>query len=432
MRITTWLSALLGLTTLPLLLLLLINGQDEAPNAQAQALQRLLQQPALPAPDNAYLFIAGFGVAPEDDPLPAGQHCLLTSQHCPDDPLPLQAASLQLIENCRQLRSDCLNTAEKQLPRLLQQDAWLLARYARLLQHAGWQEPMQPAALWEQSFPPFQHAMRAQTLWLLQAWHLAGSGDAQGAMLHLQQDAVFWRRALRDNRLLISKMVATTALRQNLLWSNLALRRLPATLVETSLPAIWQQPLQADELALGPMLAGEWHFFAQGMQQLAARELLALEAPLPDWLLRRLFQPQATINQYANQLSTLAALLDRQAPACQADILAAQAREASFHTRRLRAYNPLGNWLLQNARPDFTGYASRIAMLESARRSLLLISSLRSAGLTAEQARQQLSSHSAEWPCPDSLPEWDEQTRALVLKGDNAATLERGDDRFIW
>lgn len=420
MRVLKWLVNLLGLLfIIPLAIVIGFNLKDQPPSPSALQLDELLQQPALADRDNAYLYLNGFAVAPQDDPFAAGQRCLQSHSACPDTLLQLEQPTQQLIQLCRRANADCLLDATQQLDDLLQQDDWAIQRYRQLLGHAGWRDPIGSHDLRSLPSPAFRSTQQAQMLWLLQAWQLAANSEQQRSAIEmLQQDAVFWRRVLTDSRLITSRMAAAAALRQNLQWTNLVLRRLPAGQAAYNLPAIWLRPFNSTELSLRPAMAGEW----RGVQQaiaIHARPMLGLGDSLQqlDPLLDRLYLPQVTANRYADLLGAVSGRLNRQFPACSADIRDARRIHDEIMDSSFSIYNPLGYLILEQAVHDFTQYTATLTALESGRRNLLLMQRMRDAALTPEQVRRQLLRSNEERICPDSQLDWDDKTMTLQVSG---------------
>ena len=247
---------------------------------------------------------------------------------------------------------------------------WLLERYLALIAHSAWREEVffRSAPL-----PGYAPALYGQRLLLLQAKILADSGDTRTVTELLAKDAHFWRMVLASSDFLITKMIATAALRRHFEWGSMAVHGIPSDSVASALPNEWRQPMTDAELSLRRTLAGEWIFFSSAPVMLD--EDFALEetfvSRLSDRLLRPLFQPQDTLNRHATYLAELADALDApladyKAAADRASLVAWQLTQKAYPPRSL--YNLAGSLALAAGVGDYGAYLYRVGDIEGMRR----------------------------------------------------------------
>ena len=373
---------------------LLINRHDETPSADARRLEGLIEaRPAIDAADNAYVYLLGMSAAEGQDPIALGRQRQAYVENYPlsgglaqvgpwpgKDRERVQSASAQEIGRaCREDGAACL--------RILEQDpaaveAWLSAskveldRYRTLIGRTGWRESV-PRSL-AATLPNWTPALDGQRLWLLSAWQRARAGDTESAFSALQDDLLFWRKLLRESDLLITKMIATAAIRHHFAVGNVVMRELHAHGV-TEVPASWREPISPDERSLLRAVAGEWRF-AEGAvalmveEQRAATQTMSFDGAMA-WLNKPMFQPQASLNLHAAQLIRIAE--SGQVPYPQLRQSVESAAEPARIAWYRRLYNPVGQIFTSVAGPAYTHYPLRVADLEGLRRMALLAAELR-------------------------------------------------------
>ncbi|CAM5224878.1 hypothetical protein [Alishewanella longhuensis] len=285
-KLCCWaLTALVALLLIFYTALFVINLSDETPAEPALSLLRvtephLEQINKLQAAENAYQYYIERATLPEYQ---------------------LSAELSAIVQACRSKDcSELLTEKSSQLPALLAEQQALLDLYQSLLTIAVWHEII-PAAATE--LPPYQPLLHAQSVFLLQAWVAAQQNDLVMAQKILDDDLRFWRMLLKNNRLMISKVISVRAIRQHFDFATLLRQSLTAEQQLTFTPTAWQRPFSEAELSMYFVFAGEWHFANQLVESMWQQELAAQTAPWYEQLLTVLLQPlfkkQATKNELA-------------------------------------------------------------------------------------------------------------------------------------
>jgi hypothetical protein len=437
-----------------------INWNDQPASEASIHLEKLGRDGAtLPDKDNAYVYVLGFTVAPDEDPGVWGTRRLAWTEQVLVQPssaavtgfpgedhdfTSLRSAAVQELSGaCRKVDAKCLGALERgdaDVAAWLAAEGWLLVRYKTLLAHKGWRETVP----WDARvpLPKYSGVLEGQKLLLAEAWALAGQGNAAGVSMLLEADVRFWRHTLAAADNLISKMIAATALQRHFAWSNLVLRRLPPAAARQAIPELWSAPISESERSMLGSLAGEWAFFDHAIRHamedgVHPLDMSSDEASTAKRVFWRVTQPmlkvQDTSNRYADLLisvsETLQVPFDRYPQAIE------RARAASDEVARgafppSRIYNFLGDILLGIANPDFTSYAARVADLEGIRRSTLLAIELRSRGIASAQAPRKLAEASLRDPYSGKPFGWDEHAEAIVFTGLQAG--ERGRHAILY
>ncbi|MGH8073239.1 MAG: hypothetical protein ACREO4_04085 [Lysobacter sp.] len=406
MRGFAWaLAALVGLPILVYLALVLVNWNDEPPSASAQRLVAMNRdRPELADAANGYFAMQSLAVAPGADP----------------DYMDARSAEVAALATACGEALACAKALDAHpgaLTKWLESEQWLLERYRRMLASEGWREPI-PDNL-NLPLPAYQHAMEAQKLHLLDARQLALAGDPVGVRDLLERDMVFWRQVLASSDLLISKMIAVAAVSRNFALGNLALRELPQDLADTALPPSWRTPLTVAERSLARTLGGEWHFAAS-----ALRTALSPDGPgaashqrVSDFLLRPLYQEQATVNRSADRMMRVGTLSELPYPEL-GPALEHLARPQKQARLPFTAYNPVGTLLDAMASASFyANYVARAADLEGQRRAALLVATLRSEGTGREDAAAAVRDAALRSPYDDAPFAWDGASGSVVFRG---------------
>lgn len=451
LKILAWLIAgLVALAVVVYLVALVVNWNDQPPSEAAVRLERLpRERPPVADADNGYVYLAGFSVAPEEDPRVWGARRVAWAEKVLGQPPaePVGAfpgeehdfkrgrsdAVHALSEACTKVEAACrdaLEAGDERIAEWLAAEGWLLARYKTFVAHAGWREPVP----WDERVPLPQYGQvrEGQKLLLAEAWTLAGRGDAAGVRGLLEADVRFWRHALAEADNLIPKLVAVAALKRHFAWSNLILRRLPLAAGRNAVPQLWKEPLSDSERSMLRSLAGEWAFFDRTIRRAAESGLPITPENTPPTVGQRvlwrmsnpMFQVQDTGNRYAELLVSVADVLQvpyEQYPQAVERVRAMrdEAAEAAFPHR---FYNVLGDILFAIGAYDFTSYAARVADLEGVRRATLLALELRSQGVQPGQVAQMLADVSLKSPYDGEPFAWDERAKAIVFVG-----LEEGE-----
>lgn len=447
LKILAWLIAgLLALIVLVYLVALAINWSDEPPSEAANRLERLVRErPLVADTDNGYVYLAGFAVAPEEDPQHWGARRVAWAENVlaqpPADPVagfpgedhdfkPGRGAAVQaLSDKCSKPDAACaaaLEAGEKELAEWLGAEAWLLERYKTLLAHPAWRESVP----WDDRvpLPPYVQVREGQKLLFAEALMRAGRGDAAGVRQLLDADVRFWRHALAEADNLIPKLNAAAAVWRHFAWSNLVLRRLPRDAVRSAVPERWKEPLTNAEHSMLRSFAGEWAFFDRSIRRAGEIDGLPIASEDgPTWVQRAfwrmanpMFQAQDTSNQQAILLASIAEVLEvsyAQYPQAIERVSALQyeTAEAAFPHR---FYNVIGDILFAiGASSDIAQYAARVADVEGVRQAALLAVELRARGVTPAQVPQMLADASLRSPYDGEPFAWDERTQEIVFVG---------------
>ncbi len=321
------------------LLLLLINIKDEPPSAASQTMQQLQQTAAKAAEQttqtNGYAYLAQHGSLPNyrlTEPLAA------LMRQCNQD-------------NCQQLLS-----AEPELARWVNEHHDLAAFYQQIRSFDHWYETVPTDAA--DALPSWQALLEGQQLLLAQAWLALQQQDIAQARQLLQQDVRFWRGLLTKHNLLIGKMVSSAAIERHFQFAAMLQQQLDGTERAGLTPDSWQVAFTAQELSIRQVLAGEWVYGNVLTEQTLLNDDAVAQASMTErftwWLLKPLFQPQATRNQRA---AMLLAQADNTPTA-----------EAPWYNW---LYNPVGKLLNVAGAASYLPYRQRLEQLEPLRQQLL-------------------------------------------------------------
>jgi hypothetical protein len=449
-RMLKWLAWLLGgtlaIVVVAYLALVLINWRDEPPSEAALRLTALYEnRPAIADTDNAYVYVIGFSVAPNGDPHEAGVRRVawlnriaeqaelslvddpIRNPHVAFDARP--AAARQLAQTCGIPTDQCIQALERGddvLREWLRSEAWLLDRYLKLLEHAGWRETV----LYDSRvpLPAYGNVFDGQKLLLAKAYLLAGEKDAAGVRDLLSRDVRFWRRVLESSDLLITKMIALGGLHRTFGIGNLVVRQLPPELQLQGVPEEWKVPLTDRERSLERCLAGEWMFANRSMRDALGR---AMGSGLMDHdvyphfgdrlvalALVPLYQTRATSNRQANMFAQVVETTD--VPLEKLPVAIAQAKSILANAGSepfTRLYNPVGELMLWRDSWDYQPYAARVADIEGSRRAAVLAAELRSRKVDAQNVATELGASGIRTPYTGEPFGWSAEEQALVFVG---------------
>lgn len=424
-----------------------INWNDRPAGAAAQKLAKAFDAaPAPPDDKNAYVYMTGFSVEQSADPFEWGVKRIrwanlnIARSHFGEDmpgndfvlPSAGNSSLGTLAEACREIDRSCLatlNQYEPEIPKILQENQWLQDRYETLLSLSQWRETTTLDI--NMQFPAYAHAFDGQKVLLLRAWSASTTGDSEKSRELLDKDLIFWRNVLASTDMLITKLIAATAIKRNFGWTNIIINRLPADQSTRAIPHSLQQTITISEYSMRRCLTGEWIF----THSILAKTKNATHNPLDlfqmddsDNSLEPLFlslaspllQIQDSKNRYAEFLDALSDILE--VPLEQYPHAFQQAHELESQTAEAasvwwRPYNLLGNLLWAISTPEFTPYAARVADLEGMRRATLLAIRLRNQLVTPEKAQGMLVDAAERSPYDNSPFEWDEAERAIVFNG---------------
>jgi hypothetical protein len=449
MKVSGWI--LLGVLAIPVLLYLVtlgINWQDQPPSASVTKLHSLLEGRAPVADDeNGYVYVLGFAAESGTDPQELGMRrvdWLREKGYRPGsakaDPWTASngvsensSTEIQaLMGSCNPPNLKCvamLESSPELLAHWLGSDAILLERYRALLARDGWLEMVPHDA--RMPLPAYSKVTHSQRLLFADLWQRSRSSDPATIREALRNDIVFWRRVLASSDLLITKMIATAALRQHFAYGNLILGRLPHDQVMHAVPAEWTQALTAEERSMLRSASGEL--------PLAEATLLDTkqftEAADDDWyedqfigsrlanfLAVQLYQPQDTVNafagKYVEEAEAFTVPLDEYPEALER-LSVDQAPSRSFR----RPYNIVGDMLVDAGGGWTLGtHAVRVSDIEGMRRAALLATELRSQSVPLAELAERLRAASLRSPYDDRPFEWSEEEQAIVFVG-----LEKGE-----
>lgn len=442
---------LLGIAfALPIVLyiaLLLINWRDQPPSEAALRLEREYRnRPAVADADNAYVYAMGSEVAPDADPREAGLRRIEWVRTLPPEALyPVKGDPVTLYDTYRSSRSprvqkiseacrtkfvDCseaLEGSDDELRTWIESEQWLLERYSILLRHPGWRESVPFDG--RVALPNYATLLEGQKLLLAKAYLLAGQGDAIALRELLGNDVRFWRRVLASSDILVTKMIAVSALSRTFGMGNLALRRLPAGLQLAAMPGEWTIPLSDGERSMHRCLTGEWvaaglmldrsmpptgmAWFGDGDPQ---SEIGFFDAAV-NRAFRPMFRPQDMKNRQAEMFLRMSAALD--VPIERFSDGLDQARQNSGVSTNPIAnlYNPIGRILLWISAGSYAAYPPRIADVEGVRRAAVLTTELRAHQVLQQNISTELSASEMRTPYTDEAFTWSAEEQAIVFVG---------------
>jgi hypothetical protein len=438
-KAVTWIVAgFVGLAAVVSVAAVVTNWRDEPPTPDALRLAAAHDsRPPVADEDNAFIYLLGFDAALGQDPRAVGAQRLAWLQTADGKPFDRaadpqttrleygnpDAAVEEFLAACGTDSLECvtaLANSNSVFDAWTATHPWLLERYRALIAHDAWRELVPGVA---GPWPSFGPALRGHYLLLLQAQRLAAAGDGAAVSTLLGDDARFWRMVLASSDSVLSKMIATAALRTHFAWGTIVMDSLPADDAAT-IPTAWRAPMTADELSLQRTIVGEWAFLSASLT--ADGGLIAPS----DRVSRALFQPQDTLNRQSAYLTALIETLD--APllgfanaADDASRLAQRMAEESFPSS---LYNLTGAVLLAAGPADYADYARRAADVEGMRRAALAVVTLRReqpADVAAALAASTLRN-----PYDDEPLRWDENDQAVVFVGLEPG--ERGEHRFYY
>jgi hypothetical protein len=444
-------GGLAGLCVILYLLAVAINWRDREPSPSAVRFASLHRDlPVLADEDNAFVYLMGFGVSPGESPSEMGLKRVTWMQESrggaaldvakdplgerPDYRSERDPAIREYLETCgpRPRNSDCataFDTADRGFDQWMTSENWLLERYKALIAHAGWREPVpfDVAA----PLPSYGLVADGQKLLLLHAKVLARKGDHAGVRQLLGGDLRFWRTVFESSDTLISKMIATGALSRHFELGNLVFRDLQPDSVTRAVPVEWQTAISDSERSMLRCLIGEWMFMSGVLRNVAGEVATANEGSVAATALalltEPLYQPQDTINRYAEYFARMVEILS--VPFDRYEVAVDQTAELATQTFPPRsAYNVIGQVLLGLGMPSYESYARRVGDVEGVRRAALAAVTLRASDVKAHEVAAALSAAPLRNPYNEQPFAWDEKDSAIIFRGLEAD--ERGEHRI--
>ena len=448
-------GVLAGLCILLYLMALAINWRDAEPSAAAIRMEKSYRNlPAVADEDNASVYAMGFAVAPDEDPMAMGRKRLawlrrgeksdtlilaLDPGRSPFDYRATRHAAVQAyFDSCGPRDPACgraFEVARLTFDAWRDSEAWLLERYRNFLKLPAWRDFI--SRHFYAPLPSYSPLTDGQKVLLLHARIRAANGDATGARVLLAEDLRFWRRTLESTDNLVSKMIATAAILRHFKLGAEIVGALPPGLAREALPAEWQVALTAPELSISRCMTGEWIVMSEFMRSLDSDLVESLPsddsitARVIASLSRPFFQPQDTINRYAEQYALAAQMIDAvpltgyEAATSRMTELNARARREAWPPRSL--YNITGQFLISFG-PDFGAYARRVSDLEGVRQAALAAMSLHEQSVTPEDLPAALARSAFRNPYNGRPFDWEAADGAIVFRGLEAG--ERGEHRI--
>jgi len=381
---------LIFLVTLPFTLyfiLLLVNLTDEEKSEQVLAFERILEQgKQIDDRKNAYISLVGITAKAEEDIFLIGQQhiSLLRNHRATKAELPFidafdvddfsaqlesifsacQTASA-LNEKCRQH----LLIQQDKIASLLNNNQLLLQRYRRLTELTQWYEIL-PPNISNYSGMRNNLLLSLQHLNLLASWQGAMSDKPEEvALLYKQQDR-FLRNIFSSTHVLITKLIASSAIKRHLNWAVFILSNMAESpskqVLKNSLVDTLSVPFSVQSLSLRNVFIGEWQFaesFFEGMWQGEHSNAWF------NFFFRPMFQQQATANLSAK------IFYEALKKPLKSDAETIGERPCSvggtWQTLTWYSYNPVGK-LFRCSSPIFTAtYQKELDAVESLRKSVL-------------------------------------------------------------
>jgi hypothetical protein len=449
------LGAVAGVCVVLYLLLVAINRRDAEFSPAALRMEESYRSlPTVADEDNAYVYAMGFAVAPGEDPMDMGRKRLAWLERAEKsdvlvlglDPLrspfdhrkTRQAVVNEYFNSCGPRDPACrtaFESARLAFGTWKDSEAWLLERYQTFLKLPSWREFVSRHLY--APLPSYSAVTDGQKVLLLHARIHASNGNAAGVKALLTEDLRFWRRTLETSDHLLSKMIAAAAILRHFKLGAEIINGLPPASAQDSLPAEWRIALTDSERSIRRCMIGEWILMSGVIRNIESElvESLPTEGPVLDRLFTLLggpfFQPQDTINLYAEQYARAAQMIEGVPLAEYEDAtrrmteLSASATRDAWPPRSL--YNIPGQ-LMVGYGPDFGSYARRVGDLEGVRLAALAAVSLHEKSVAPEDITATLARSDFRNPYSNRPFVWDPADGAIVFRGLEAG--ERGEHRI--
>ena len=382
--------ALIVLFIVLILIFIVINSKDQPPSATAIEFQQSWNsRKPIATADNGYIYLLGFDVAKEVDPQAVGIERIQWSKeaiHSSTEEFmsfpqaynsfqkQLPKEIIKLIDICSQITTDCINDIDKHRDLLNQwskNEAWIIDRYQQLITHNAWLELIEPDM--RLPFPNYGDVMKAQRLTFIHAFSSIPTDDSASVVELLDKDLRFWRTMLKDTDMLVGKMIAVAAIKNNFLWTNRILLRRDDNVRSRAKLAVLNQPFVDEELSMRRCLIGEWFFSHTVVNPLDGS---GIDNHTGQFFLKFFYQKQDTLNNHAASLNSI--VLDLDVPLANFEATferyqrKIQPEKTLIHYLR-HPYNIAGQIIGDVAPPSlYTDYVVRTKDLEVFRRGLLL------------------------------------------------------------
>lgn len=367
-----------------------INSKDQPPSETALEFQHAWDnRKPVDAANNGYIYLAGFDAASDEVPdvvgakrvqllndiakgFAADNPDLFRAEYNPEDAFIKEVKTA--FDQCGKISKDCIEGIEKNKSRIIewsQAEVLVGERYAQLIAHPHWLE-LAPVDI-NLRIPNFGLVMKAQRLAFIRELAALEPDKANRFIELLDADLQFWRMALENTDMLIGKMIAVAAIKNNFSWTNQFLLKLKNTPQPAAILSSLNQPFSDAELSMRRCLIGEW-IFAHSLTN--PLEGSGIDNVTGKYLLKFSYQKQATLNSHAASLNSVTKELDVPLTNFEEALKGYQEKrrpEKSFTHYLLHPYNIVGQILGEVAPPSlYTDYVVRTKDLEAFRRGLLI------------------------------------------------------------
>lgn len=378
--------SIVGLIVILVLAFIAVNIKDQSPSATALEFQRSLQnRTPVDVADNGYIYLLGFDAAKDLDPNIVGQTRIKWSNEVirpatgeflsfPDAHYSfekeLSKKFKKIIDACVQIGSDCMSGIHNNrelIQQSSQEIAWKVDRYLQLISYPAWLELAKVDI--HLPLPSFGDVMKTQRLSFV---HSFATENNKTIVELLDRDLRFWRTVLKNTDMLIAKMIAVAAIKNNFSWTNYYFLGLDVDNKSEFLPTKLMQPFTNEELSMRRCLIGEWFFYAGAIDQPNAIDIDNITGKL---LFMLSYQKQDTINMLVESLHNMqqeidVPLADFEDALTQYSYLTPPQKTIIYYLTH--PYNIVGNILKDLAPPSmYVNYVARSKDLETFRRGLL-------------------------------------------------------------
>jgi hypothetical protein len=413
----------------------IVRWRTEAPSAAALRLKQIFEQrPAVNDADNALFDVWGFSAPAGIEPRDRGRQRVawlertnVDAAHAGEDPgeetIKFKAgrteAMQRVISACRSEEARACRDAFVRMPPempLRAVEALQVARYRAMLERPAWREivPLDVRS----PLPAYADVLDGQRMLMLSLREAVARADAEQIRATLASDLKFWRATQQSADILITKMIAIVAIRQNFRYGNLLLRELPAPRQAQAIPETWRVEVSPAERSMLRVMAGELAYFegaintawANADEESDGDEDFA-DTGFADRLIDRV--PRLVSVQYhVNRTAKLYLAIGEgyEVPLTQ----------YAATTARLKKLFPHKNtrWKPEN-------YALRVGSIEGIRRAALLTATLRARGVPAADVAGELGAAGLRNPFDDTPFEWDANEQAVVYTGPEEHQMRR-------
>lgn len=460
LKILAWIFGVIATMIIAIyLLFLIVNLRDQPPSELAKNFEsNYSNRIKIPDQDNAFVYMMGLSVAQNEDPKVWGAKRIALLTRTTDEEIgglrtdPVMrdylyknvrsAAVNKLSSSLRQAPSDenlflTLENNKDVIAEWTNSEAWLLKRYSELLSYRQYQEfamtdPNMP-------LPNYAAVMDAQKLFFANIWLDAEQGNADNVKNLLEQDLAYWRVASASSDMLISKMLATAALKRHFVVGNLILKKLSMKTQINAIPHSWKMPFTKTELSMSQTLTAEWLFQDRVFKKIKRKPDTYFYESLPlgkvHWfanLALPFLQSQETSNQQAIYFKKTIDGLDvslQEYINAMSDLEDEYEEEKELNAGNLNfhIYNTTGKYLISLGETEYgsnvyVSYSSRVTDLEGVRQAAVLTSELRNQSLPADAIPDFITRSTYQNPYTLKPFEWDSEAKAVKFTG-----LEEGE-----